>query len=104
MVLPAKKVEELSDDEFEELMKNFDDELDKYIKNMIEEYLTFFLSKGYRLSSIFENKLDVISYSAVSLLEGSRKNLYNLEEVKKKLEEKYKLKITDDTKTIIEEM
>ncbi len=55
MVLPAKKVEELSDDEFEELMKNFDDELDKYIKNMIEEYLTFFLAKEYRLSSIFEN-------------------------------------------------
>ena len=55
---------------------------------MLRKIFNILSSKGYRLSSIFENKLDVISYSAVSLSEGSRKNLYNLEEVRRKIQTK----------------
>lgn len=104
MVLPATKEMELTDDQFEELMLGFDNTLDQYIKTMLEDYLAFYLAKGYELSALFENKLDVIAYTAVSLLEGSRKGLYDLNVVKKKLEKNYQLKITDESRTTIEEI
>ena len=104
MILPATKEMELTDDQFEELMLGFDNALDQYIKTMLEDYLAFYLSKSYELSALFENKLDVIAYTAISLLEGSRSALYDLNIVKEKLEKNYRLKITDDSRTTMEEL
>ena len=102
MILPVEEEMKLTDDQFEKLMKNFDDELDKYIKNMQEDFLSFYLATGFKLSSIFQNKLDIQLKTAISLLDGS--SLYDIEEVKRKLKEDYKLEITDDDKTTIEEL
>ena len=104
MILPVEKEMKLTDSQFDELMKNYDSVLDEYAKNLIEDYLAFYLAKGYEFSAIFENKLEVIAYTAISLLEGSMKNLYNLDKVKKKLEENYKLRITNDDRLTIEEV
>ena len=102
MILPVEKEMELTDNQFDELMKDYDNALDEYAKDMLEDYLAFYLAKGYELSAIFENKLDIITYTAISLLEGAMKNLYNLDVVKKKLEENYKLRITNDDRLNIE--
>ena len=104
MILPIEKEMELTDSQFDELMKDYDNALDEYIKNMMEDFLVFYLGKGYEMSTLFENELSVIAYSAVSLIEGARKNCYDLDEVKKKLEEEFHLKITNDKKLAIEEL
>lgn len=104
MILPKEKVINLSDDEYEELTRDFNNEIDKYIKNMAQEYAAFYVAMGYKMSAISENKLSVITYSAISSLDGTTNRLCDLEEVKKILENKYRLKVVDDTTTAIEEM
>ncbi len=104
MILSKEEGENLSDEDFNKLMDGFEEDLDRYIKDMLENYLAYYLATGYKMSALSENKLEVLSYTAVSLLEGSRKSLYDLNEIKKRLEENYKLRISDDSRTTIEEI
>ena len=104
MILPVEEEMKLTDEEFEELMKNFDEELDKYTRDMIEKYVAFYLARGYHLSSLFQNKLDINIKTAILLLESLKNRLYDIEKIKKILEDNYGLKITDDDRTLIEEI
>lgn len=104
MLLSKQEEENLSDEDFEKLMERFEEDLDRYIKDMLENYLAYYIATGYRLSAISENKLEVLFRTATTLLNGSREKLYDLNVVKKKLEENYKLKIVNDTKTTIVEL
>lgn len=104
MLLSKEEEENLSDEDFDKLMDGFEEDLDRYIKDMLENYLAYYIVTGYKMSAISENKLEVLSRTAITLLNGSREKLYDLNVVKKKLEKNYGLKITDDDRTAIEEI
>ena len=104
MLLSKEEEENLSDEDFDKLMDGFEEDLDRYIKDMLENYLAYYIVTGYKMSAISENKLEVLSRTAITLLNGSREKLYDLNQVKKILEEKYKLKIIDESRTTIEEI
>lgn len=103
-MLLSKEEENLSDEDFDKLMNRFEEDLDRYVKDMLENYLAYYIATGYKMSAISENKLEVLSRTAITLLNGSREKLYDLNVVKKKLEKNYGLKITDDDRTAIEEI
>ena len=104
MIVPKEIASKLTDEEYEEMTEEFNIELDKYIKHMTEEYVAYYLNLGYKLSAISENKLNTIAYSAVDSLSGAMNKLYDINEIKKILETKYKLRVVDDEKTTIEEI
>ena len=104
MLLSKEEEENLSDEDFDKLMDGFEEDLDGYIKDMLESYLAYYIATGYKMSAISENKLEVLFRTAITLLNGSREKLYDLNQVKKILEEKYKLKIIDESRTTIEEI
>ena len=104
MIVPREVASKLTDEEYEEMTEEFNNELDKYIKSMTEEYVAYYLYLGYKLSAISENKLNTIAYSAADSLSGTVNRIYDINEIKKILESKYKLRVVDDEKTTIEEI
>ncbi len=104
LIVPREVASKLTDEEYEEMTEDFNNELDKYIKSMTEEYVAYYLYLGYKLSAIAENKLNTIAYSAADSLSGTVNRLYDLNEIKKILETKYKLRVVDDETTTIEEI
>ncbi len=103
MVLTTEEEMSLSDEEFNILMEKFEEELDIYVKGMLEGYITHYIGVGYKMSCITENTLETVAITALALLSGSNK-LYDLNCIKKRLEEEYKLQIVNDEKLTIKEI
>lgn len=104
MLLSTEEEINLSDETFDTIMENFENKLDIYIKNMLEDYISYYISIGFRMSSITKNKLDVLANTAVSFLNGDVMKLYDLQAVKEKLEDDYNLRIIDNNITDLESL
>ena len=104
MLLSTEEEINLSDETFDTIMENFENKLDIYIKNMLEDYISYYISIGFRMSSITKNKLDVLANTAVSFLNGDVMKLYDLQAVKEKLEYDYNLRIIDNNITDLESL
>ena len=83
MIVPKDVASKLTDEEYEDMTEEFNNELDKYIKSMTEDYVAYYINLGYKLSALSENRLKVISYSAIDSLSGAMNMLCDINMVKK---------------------
>ena len=103
MFISKRKVANLTDEEFETLTEEFNDKLDIYIKEMAENYVAYYISLGYNLSALVEGDLAITAFCALDSLSGTMKKIYDIDNVKKILEDRYSLRIiNDNTMAVIE--
>ena len=88
---------DITDEEFLNIIVPFENVLEEYfINNIIYEFVAFYLSKGYEMSSLWECPLQHQINSAIETLAGIRiKNKFNNNKLHKILKDKYSIKIID---------
>lgn len=88
----------VNDDEFYNIVKPHDDAIDEYIsKNIVNQFVAFYIASGYELSALWEGSLITHANSALESLQAI--NYYEghgLNEVKKILKEDYNLLVVND--------
>ena len=88
---------DITDEEFLNIILPFENVLKEYfIKNIVYEFVAFYLSKGYEMSALWECTIEQQVNSALTrftdpLLDG----IFNYDKLDKILKDKYKLKIVD---------
>lgn len=108
-----KKVEfrtdfEITDDDFEKVTNQFNDECDKWFENrkeIIDEFVAFYIASGIKHNAIWRGSLSGLINGAVETLAGYIvDDGGNKETVNKILLEKYHLKITAEKPLEVEEL
>ena len=88
---------DITDEEFLNIIVPFENVLEEYfIKNIVYEFVAFYLAKGYEMSSLWECSLQYQINSAIETLSGIRiKDKFDNNKLNKILKEKYSIKIID---------
>lgn len=88
---------DITDKEFLNIILPFENVLEEYfIKNIVYEFVAFYLSKGYEMSALWECPLQHQINSAIETLAGIRiKDKFDINKLNKILKEKYSIKIID---------
>ena len=88
---------DITDEEFLNIIVPFEIVLEKYfIKNIIYEFVAFYLAKGYEMSALWECPLQHQINSAIETLAGIRiKDKFDNNKLHKILKDKYSIKIID---------
>ena len=96
-MIRKNNLEDVTDEEFENIIIPFENEIDKYINSIIYDYVAYYLAKGYELSALWEfplkNQINsaLCRFNDISIQDG-----FNYKKLYKILEKKYSLKIVDD--------
>ena len=90
---------DITDEEFLNIILPFENVLEEYfIKNIVYEFVAFYLAKGYEMSALWECPLQHQINSAIETLAGIRtKAKFDINRLNKLLKEKYSIKIIDTT-------
>lgn len=95
---------DITDEEFNKIVKPFDDLIDEYIYgNFLYDFVAFYIAKGYQLNAMWESSLSAHVNSAIetlSCIDVDKK--FDYKKLKKILEKEYSLIITNDTPLTIE--
>ena len=88
---------DITDEEFLNIILPFENLLEEYfIKNIVYEFVAFYLAKGYEISSLWERPLQHQINSAIETLAGIRiKDKFDNNKLHKRLKDKYSIKIID---------
>ena len=88
---------DITDEEFLNIIVPFENVLEDYfIKNIIYEFVAFYLAKGYEMSALWECPLQHQINSAIEKLAGIRiKDKFDINKLNKILKDKYSIKIVD---------
>ena len=88
---------DITDEEFLNIILPFENVLEEYfIKNIVYEFVAFYLAKGYEMNSLWECPLQHQINSAIEILAGIRiKDKFDINRLNKILKEKYSIKIID---------
>ena len=88
---------DITDEEFLNIILPFENVLEEYfIKNIIYEFIAFYLAKGYEMSALWECPLQHQINSAIETLAGIRiKDKFDNNKLHKILKGKYSIKIID---------
>ena len=88
---------DIIDEEFLNIIVPFENVLEEYfIKNIVYEFVAFYLAKRYEMSSLWECPLQHQINSAIETLAGIRiKEKFDNNELYKILKDKYSIKIID---------
>ena len=88
---------DITDEEFLNIIVPFENVLEDYfIKNIIYEFVAFYLAKGYEMSALWECPLQYQINSAIETLAGIRiKDKFDNNKLHKILKDKYSIKIID---------
>jgi len=88
---------DITDEEFLNIIVPFENVLEDYfIKNIIYEFVAFYLAKGYEISALWECPLQHQINSAIETLAGIRiKDKFDNNKLNKILKDKYSIKIID---------
>ena len=86
---------DITDEEFLNIILPFENVLeDFFIKNIVYEFVAFYLAKGYEMSALWECPLQHQINSAIETLAGIRiKGKFDNNKLKKILNDKYSIKI-----------
>lgn len=95
----------ISDKDFLELIEPFNIALSEYVKkNILYEFVAFYIAKGFELNALYEDDLTSHVNSAIDHLSSIEfKNSFNYDALKKLLNEKYSLIITNELPLKIKE-
>ena len=88
---------DIIDEEFLNIILPFENVLEEFfIKNIIYEFVAFYLAKGYEMSSLWECPLQHQINSAIETLSSIRiQDKFDNNKLNKILKEKYSIKIID---------
>ena len=88
---------DITDKEFLNIILPFENVLEEYfIKNIVYEFVAFYLAKGYEMSSLWECPLQHQINSAIETLAAIRiKDKFDNNKLHKILKDKYSIKIID---------
>ena len=88
---------DITDEEFLNIIMPFENVLEEYfIKNIVYEFVAFYLAKGYEMSALWECPLEHQINSAIETLAGIRiKDKFDNNKLNKILKDKYSIKIVD---------
>ena len=88
---------DITDEEFLNIIVPFENVLEEYfIKNIIYEFVAFYLATGYEMSALWECPLKHQINSAIETLSGIRiKDKFDNNKLHKILKDKYSIKIID---------
>ena len=86
---------DITDEEFLNIILPFENLLEEYfIKNIVYEFVAFYLAKGYEMSALWECPLQHQINSAIETLSGIRiKDKFDINKLNKILKDKYSIKI-----------
>lgn len=105
MIRKNKDLDKLSDDEFFEIVEPLDKTMDDYMSKFLNNYIAYYISKGYELNALWDNKLDVLINTVISEnLSKYNIDYCDIDEIKNILEKEYKLKLISDNPIDIEEL
>ena len=88
---------DITDEEFLNIIVPFENVLEEYfIKNIVYEFVAFYLTKGYEMNALWECPLQHQINSAIETLAGIRiKDKFDNNKLNKILKDKYSIKIVD---------
>ena len=88
---------DITDEEFLNIIVPFENVLEDYfIKNIVYEFVAFYLAKGYEMSALWECPIQHQINSAIETLAGIRiKDKFDNNKLNKILKDKYSIKIID---------
>ena len=88
---------DITDEEFLNIILPFENVLEEYfIKNIVYEFVAFYLAKGYEMSALWECPLQHQINSAIETLSGIRiKDKFDNNKLNKTLNDIYSIKIID---------
>ena len=88
---------DITDEEFLNIIVPFENVLEEYfIKNIVYEFVAFYLSKEYEMSALWEYPLQHQINSATETLAGIRiKDKFDINKLNKILKDIYSIKIID---------
>ena len=88
---------DITDEEFLNIIVPFENALEEYfIKNIVYEFIAFYLAKGYEMSALWECPLQHQINSAIETLAGIRiKDKFDNNKLLTILKDKYSIKIID---------
>ena len=88
---------DITDEEFLNIILPFENVLEDYfIKNIVYEFVAFYLAKGYEMSALWECPLQHQINSAIETLSGIRiKDKFDNNKLNKTLKDNYSIKIID---------
>lgn len=95
-------IDDISDEEFDKIVAPFDEAITKYIDNIINDYIAYYLATGYKMSSIWNSSLEAHCNSSIDNLSSITD--FDYDRIKNILERKYGLKIVNDEQLEIEEI
>ena len=89
---------DITDEEFLNIILPFENVLEEYfIKNIVYEFVAFYLAKGYEMSALWECPLQHLINSAIETLLGIRiKDKFDNNKLNKTLKDIYSIKIIDN--------
>ncbi len=93
---------DISDEEFDKIVFPFDEAITKYIDNIINNYIAYYIATGYKMSAIWNSSLEVQCNSSIENLADITN--FDYDTIKEILEKKYNLKIVNDEQLEIEEI
>ena len=96
-MIRKRNEKDITDEEFLNIILPFENVLEDYfIKNIIYEFVAFYLAKGYEMSALWECPLQHQINSAIETLAGIRiKDTFDINKLNKILKDKYSTKIID---------
>lgn len=96
-MIRKRKGKDITDEEFLNIILPFENVLEEYfIKNVVYEFVAFYLAKGYEMSSLWECPLQHQINSAIETLAGIRiKDKFDNNKLHKILKDTYSIKIID---------
>lgn len=87
---------DLSDEDFDNVIKPFDKALREYVNNFVHEYLAFYLATGFKLDALWEGTLSGHISSALDGLCEIPINDSDVSKVREIMKNKYSLILTDN--------
>lgn len=91
-----RKDYDISDKEFDKIIKPFDDALHNYVRSFLHDYLAFYIATAYRMDALWEGTLSGHINTALDRICEVDITQMDITKIKKILKEKHSLILTND--------
>ena len=104
MIRKSEELNRINDYDFNKIVVPFDNEITNYLKNIINDYVAYYIATGFNMNALWDSKFNLICNDAIETLSQIDSNSYDIDKVKMILENKYNLKVIQDKPTIIKKL
>lgn len=89
--------EDITDEEFDNIITPFDDTIREHIlKNILNQYVAFYIAEGYRKSAIWECDMDAMVNTALEMLYQYDYKECDYNKIKELLKVEYDLEVINE--------